>query len=136
MSEPYIKMPVVEWSWQSWFAWRPVKMLNGRWAWLRYVERRKVWFVNTALCRNGNKPSSAMTALRTTRARTPQAVRKTAEWNHVLSAQSLYRYGSQPRNRLASTSILRPESRSRHGGARLGSVAQQGHRYAAWGRYV
>jgi hypothetical protein len=23
-----------------WFAWRPVKCINGRWAWLRFVYRK------------------------------------------------------------------------------------------------
>jgi len=27
-------------TWAPWFSWRPVKMLGGRWAFLRYVERR------------------------------------------------------------------------------------------------
>ncbi len=29
--------------WQEWFAWRPVKLVCGSWAWLRYVERRFEW---------------------------------------------------------------------------------------------
>lgn len=26
--------------WQPWFAWHPVQLDDGRWAWLRTVERR------------------------------------------------------------------------------------------------
>lgn len=25
--------------WHSWFAWRPVRLLDGRWAWLQTLER-------------------------------------------------------------------------------------------------
>ena len=25
---------------RSWFAWRPVRLESGKWAWLRFVERR------------------------------------------------------------------------------------------------
>lgn len=26
--------------WKKWFAWFPVKLENGDWAWLQYLERR------------------------------------------------------------------------------------------------
>jgi hypothetical protein len=26
--------------WHRWFAWRPVELVNGRFAWLRWLERR------------------------------------------------------------------------------------------------
>lgn len=26
--------------WRPWFAWHPVQTIDGRWAWLRTVERR------------------------------------------------------------------------------------------------
>ena len=26
--------------WFSWFAWYPVQLLDGRWAWLQRIERR------------------------------------------------------------------------------------------------
>ena len=42
-----IQMPFVELRpWHRWFAWHPVKLEGtaGR-VWLRYVERRHVWFV-------------------------------------------------------------------------------------------
>jgi len=26
--------------WHRWFAWRPVRLLNGRWAFFRHVERK------------------------------------------------------------------------------------------------
>lgn len=28
--------------WHSWFAWRPVKTINHRWAWATWVDRRLV----------------------------------------------------------------------------------------------
>lgn len=27
--------------WHDWYAWRPVKLNDGRWAWLEVVSRRK-----------------------------------------------------------------------------------------------
>ena len=27
--------------WSTWFAWRPVPLLGGGWAWLEYVERHE-----------------------------------------------------------------------------------------------
>ncbi|WP_026868798.1 hypothetical protein [Inquilinus limosus] len=29
--------------WRSWFAWRPVQLTNGRYAWLQTVETAMVW---------------------------------------------------------------------------------------------
>ena len=29
--------------WQSWFAWRPVKLRDGGWAWLETVEYEEHW---------------------------------------------------------------------------------------------
>lgn len=28
--------------WRDWFAWRPIRLLDGRWAWLKTVRRRRV----------------------------------------------------------------------------------------------
>ena len=28
---------------QWWFAWHPVKMTDGKWAWLRWITRRRIW---------------------------------------------------------------------------------------------
>lgn len=28
--------------WQSWFAWHPVRLVNRRWTWLTWVDRRLV----------------------------------------------------------------------------------------------
>lgn len=51
MSDRRIAMPIVEYPWQRWFAWYPVRL--GEWprpkgplVWLRSIERRNVWFVN------------------------------------------------------------------------------------------
>lgn len=30
-----------QYSWHTWFAWRPVHLLDGRWAWLQTVRRRR-----------------------------------------------------------------------------------------------
>lgn len=30
----------MNWKWRQWFAWRPVRLQGGRWAWLRHVERQ------------------------------------------------------------------------------------------------
>lgn len=27
--------------WHIWFAWRPVKTIDGRWTWLRTIERQR-----------------------------------------------------------------------------------------------
>jgi hypothetical protein len=40
-----ILMPVVEYDWRRWFAWRPVQLIDETWAWWRTIERRKVWFI-------------------------------------------------------------------------------------------
>jgi len=40
-----ISMPVVDYPWRRWFAWRPVKLIDGKHAWWCEVERRNVWFV-------------------------------------------------------------------------------------------
>lgn len=30
-----------DWSvWRSWYAWRPVPLINGEWRWLKTIERR------------------------------------------------------------------------------------------------
>lgn len=29
-----------QWQWRSWFALVPVRLIDGRWAWLQWVERR------------------------------------------------------------------------------------------------
>jgi hypothetical protein len=26
-------------TWHRWYAWRPVRLMNGKWVWLEYVER-------------------------------------------------------------------------------------------------
>jgi hypothetical protein len=31
--------------WHPWFAWYPVMLYEGHYAWLRWVEKRKVWFI-------------------------------------------------------------------------------------------
>lgn len=45
MSERKIPMPLVTWPWERWFAWHPVKTMDGKKVWLRWIERRHVWFV-------------------------------------------------------------------------------------------
>ena len=30
-------------NWEPWFAWRPVKMIDGLWVWLQKVERTTYW---------------------------------------------------------------------------------------------
>ena len=35
--------PEIYFEWEPWYAWRPVKMLNGRWAWRRTICKRIIW---------------------------------------------------------------------------------------------
>lgn len=30
-------------SWRTWFAWWPVRLVSNRWAWLRFVARRRIY---------------------------------------------------------------------------------------------
>lgn len=34
----------MRWTAHPWFAWRPVRLIEGGWAWLRTVERREHGF--------------------------------------------------------------------------------------------
>ncbi len=39
-------IPLVELSpWSPWFAWRPVKLVDGKRAWFSWIERRQMWMV-------------------------------------------------------------------------------------------
>ena len=31
--------------WKKWFAWYPVKLLDGKWTWLKIIERQKYAYV-------------------------------------------------------------------------------------------
>jgi len=30
---------MVDWHWRPWFAWHPIRLGDGRWCWMRSVER-------------------------------------------------------------------------------------------------
>ena len=30
-------------NWHNWFAWRPVRMEDGRWAWLQFIYRQVIY---------------------------------------------------------------------------------------------
>lgn len=35
-------------NWHKWFAWHPVRLLDGSRVWLRPVYRRNVWYLKTS----------------------------------------------------------------------------------------
>lgn len=36
--------------WHSWYAWRPVRLLGGGWAWRERIERRQyAWYMNSGM---------------------------------------------------------------------------------------
>jgi len=38
-------IPEVAYPWRSWFALLPVKTIDKRWRWMRWVQKRRVWMV-------------------------------------------------------------------------------------------
>jgi hypothetical protein len=38
-------IPEIKYPWQDWFAILPVKTMSGQKRWLRWVRKRRVWFV-------------------------------------------------------------------------------------------
>jgi hypothetical protein len=41
----YYAIPEITRPWRRWFAWRPVKTLDGNRRWLCWLARRRVWLV-------------------------------------------------------------------------------------------
>ena len=44
MSKVY-QIPLVQWDWEPWFAWYPVKLEEGGKAWFRRIYKRQCWCV-------------------------------------------------------------------------------------------
>jgi hypothetical protein len=49
-----MKWGVSQNEWRPWFAWCPVRLMNGQWIWLKTVERTSYWNkeVESDVCTN------------------------------------------------------------------------------------
>lgn len=45
MTQRVFSIPEVTYPWHTWWAWYPVSLEGGGHAWLRPVQRRKVWLI-------------------------------------------------------------------------------------------
>jgi hypothetical protein len=43
--DAFLASAAVAFGWQRWYAWHPVRLPGGRWTWLVYLDRRKVYGV-------------------------------------------------------------------------------------------